>query len=108
MVPENIYTPPRREFHLGPLPPPPPSIFHICKKLMTTHPCGISTKQDKDPQTPLEKFIFHKKGYQSKERCHGLLSGLELERQLEHSKCNLNYKILLIPLTERDKVVSVS
>ena len=37
MVPENIHTPPLREFHLGP-PPPLPWIFHICKELMTPTP----------------------------------------------------------------------
>ena len=61
-------------------------------------------------------FIFMKKYYQSKEqRCLQLRTGFHLI--LLHSlkldtvnylESNLNYKILLIPLNERDKVVSVS
>ena len=90
-VPENIHTPPQREFHLGfphlpgfsifvrnwwPTPPPLP--------LQNFH----SIRQRPPPPIPLEKFIFTKKDYQSKERrrlwvCNGFhlisLRGLELE-----------------------------
>ena len=80
------------------------------------HPSGISTKKIKTPQ-PLWKSLFSPKEIiKSKEQCrlwlHSgfhliLLSGLKLE----HGKLlqsNLNHKILLIPLNERDRVVSVS
>ena len=71
---------------------PPPWIFHIYKELVTpSTPPEFPPSKTKRPPTPLEKFIFMKKYYQSKERCrlrlcNGfhfiLLSGLELE----HSK----------------------
>ena len=55
-------------------PPPPPWIFHIYKELVThpplpppPHHSGISTKWDKPPPAPLEKFILTKMDCQSKE-----------------------------------------
>ena len=59
VVPENIQTPPRREFHFGP-PPPPPRIFHFCRELMTPHPLGISTSVTNTPQ-PLRKSLFSRR-----------------------------------------------
>ena len=56
VVPENIQTPPRREFHLGP--PPPPWIFHFCRVLMTPNPLGISTSVTKTTN-PSGKVHFH-------------------------------------------------
>ena len=94
---------------------PPPWIFHIYKKLVTpSTPLEFPQSKTKAPPAPLEKFIFTKKDYQSKEwcclqLCNGfhfiLLSSLELE--VNYRQSNPNYKIFLIPLNEREKVVFV-
>ena len=82
---------------ISPRIPPPPWIFHICEELMT-HPPPLPLRnfhsirqRPPPPPIPLEKFIFTKKDYQSKERrrlwvCNGfhLISLRRLE--LEHSK----------------------
>ena len=55
VVPENIQTPTTEGISLRT--PLPPWIFHFCREPMNFHKC------DKDPPTPLEKFIFTKKDY---------------------------------------------
>ena len=116
VVPENIHTPPQREFHLGS--PPPPWIFHICRELMTPHPTPpeFPQRKIKTPQPRWKSLFSPKEIIKSKERCRlWLRSGFHLillrGLKLEHGKLlqsNLNDKILLIPLNERDRVVSVS
>ena len=61
VVPENIQTPTTEEISLRT--PPPPWIFHFCRELMAPPPLRNFHKCDKDPPTPLEKFIFMKKDY---------------------------------------------
>ena len=61
VVPENIQTPTTEGISLSN--PPPPWIFHFGRELMTPPPLQNFHKYDKDPPTPLEKFIFTKKDY---------------------------------------------
>ena len=61
VVPENIQTPTTEGISLRT--PLPPWIFHFCRELMAPPPLRNFHKCDKDPPTPLEKFIFTKKDY---------------------------------------------
>ena len=62
MVPENIHTPPRMEFHLGSPPLPPLQIFYICKELMTLPPpLQNFYKVREGPANPSGKVYFHEK-----------------------------------------------
>ena len=93
---------------------PPPWIFHIYKELVTpSTPLEFPLSKTKPPQ-PLWKSLFsRKKYYQSKERCRlQLCNGFHFillnKNTVNYLQSNLNYKILLIPWNEREKVASVS
>ena len=101
------YPLPQREFHLVPFPPPPPN-----PPLRNFH------KVRQSPHQALWKRLFSRKKISKVKNdavCgyamvfHFLLLSAALNRnRVNYLQSNLNYKILLIPLNEREKVLSVS
>ena len=132
------YPLPQREFHLVPFPPPPPppprEFLQNKQKPPPPPPQGISLspppppppnpplrnfhKVRQSPHQALWKRLFSRKKISKVKNdavCgyamvfHFLLLSAALNRnRVNYLQSNLNYKILLIPLNEREKVLSVS